>query len=69
MTGPTAQQTRAYKWLEEHLPPDGSVQLRDITSAYTAINLIGPRAQELLSELTDVSVTKQDFPLMTCKVR
>jgi len=67
MIGPTAQQTRSYVWLRDHLPQDGSVQLTDVTSMYTSVNVIGPRAQELLSELTDISLAKQDFYSMTYK--
>jgi pyruvate dehydrogenase phosphatase regulatory subunit len=68
MIGPTAQQTRSYAWIKDHLPEDGSVVLSDVTSMYTAINVIGPKAQELLSELTDAPLGKQDFHHMTCKV-
>ena len=68
MIGPTAQQTRAASWLKHHLPLDGSVQLSDVTSMYTSINVIGPRAQDLLSELTDAPLSKRDFMSMTCKV-
>ena len=68
MIGPTAQQTRAAAWLKHHLPLDGSVQMNDVTSMYTSINVIGPRAQDLLSELTDANLSKQDFLSMTCRV-
>ena len=51
-----------------HLPKDGSVQIRDVTSMYSAITLIGPHAQELLAEVTEASTTKSDFKFMTCKV-
>ena len=68
MIGPTAQQTRAYAWLRDHLPQGGAVQLSDVTSMYTAINVIGPKAQELLGELTDTPLSKQHFFSMTCKV-
>ena len=69
MIGPTAQQTRSFAWLKQHLPADGSVLLSDVTSMYTAINVIGPKAQELLAELTDTPLGKQDFLHMHCKVR
>ena len=69
LVGPTAQQTRSFDWLRDHLPTDGSVQLSDVTSMYTALDVIGPKAKELLSELTDTPLSKQDFPHMTCKVR
>ena len=68
MISPTAQQTRGFAWLKKHLPVDGSVQLSDVTSMYTAINVLGPRAQDLLSELTDAPLSKQDFFSMMCKV-
>ena len=68
MVGPTAQQTRSFAWLKDHLPKDGSVVLSDVTSMYTSLDVIGPKAQELLSELTDTPLNKQDFMHMTCKV-
>ena len=64
---PVVQQTRSMKWLSEHFPEDGSVLLSDITSLYAAINVVGPKAVELLSELTDESLSTHDFPQMTCK--
>ena len=42
--------------------------LSDVTSLYAAINVVGPKAVELLSELTDESLSTHDFPQMTCKV-
>ena len=68
MVCPTSQQTRAKVWLRQHLPPDGSVQLNDVTSMYTAINVIGPKAQELLGELTDTPLDTKTFNIMTMKV-
>src|SRR6218665_3399640 len=68
MIGPTAQQMRGFAWLKDHLPKNGTVQLNDVTSMYTAINVIGPKAQELLSELTDAPLGKRDFMHMTFQV-
>jgi pyruvate dehydrogenase phosphatase regulatory subunit len=64
---PVTQQTRNMKWLSEHFPEDGSVLMSDITSLYAAINVVGPKAVDLLSELTDESLSKADFPQFTCK--
>lgn len=69
MIAPTAQQTRCFSWLKDHLPKDGTVQLSDVTSMYTALNIIGPKAQELLSELTDTPLGKRDFMHMSCQAR
>lgn len=67
MFAPTSQQTRAYAWLSAHLTPDHSVLLSDVTSMYTSLNVIGPKAEGLLSELTETNMSKQEFHTMTCK--
>ena len=66
---PVTQQTRNMKWLSEHFPEDGSVLMSDITSLYAAINVVGPKAYELLSELTDESLSTHDFHPFVCKVK
>jgi pyruvate dehydrogenase phosphatase regulatory subunit len=55
------------KWLKSHVPEDGSVFLSDVTSLYTALNVIGPKAKYLLAELSDENFN--DFARMTCRVR
>ncbi|XP_064639761.1 pyruvate dehydrogenase phosphatase regulatory subunit, mitochondrial-like isoform X2 [Lineus longissimus] len=68
MIAPTTLQTRSFHWLQKHLPKkDRSVLLSDVTSMYTCLNVIGPKAQELLEELTDTSMEKSHFQSMTCK--
>lgn len=34
---------------------------------FTAINIIGPHAQQLLADVTDISTSRSDFRPMTCK--
>lgn len=68
LIAPTTQQTRCMFWLQKHLPKDGSVQVRDVTSMYSGLNLIGPHAQQLLSDVTEISTSKHDFKPMTCQV-
>ena len=66
LVSPTSQSTRNMKWLKSHVPEDGSVFLSDVTSLYTALNVIGPKAKYLLSELSDENFN--DFARMTCQV-
>jgi glycine cleavage system aminomethyltransferase T/glycine/D-amino acid oxidase-like deaminating enzyme len=40
-------------WIREHAPDDGSVSVRDVTSAYACIGIWGPAAREILAPLTD----------------
>ncbi|XP_033223647.1 pyruvate dehydrogenase phosphatase regulatory subunit, mitochondrial [Belonocnema kinseyi] len=67
MIAPTIQQTRCKTWLKRHLPSDGSVSFSDVTSAYTAICIIGPCSRSVLSELTDTDLNPKNFPFFTYK--
>lgn len=64
---PTIQQTRCQAWLKRNLQPNSPVLVTDITSLYTAICLMGPLAQSVLSDLTDSSVSYKEFPFFTYK--
>ena len=35
-------------WIRKHMPRNGSVAFKDVTSAYGVINLCGPRARDVL---------------------
>ncbi|XP_014478147.1 PREDICTED: pyruvate dehydrogenase phosphatase regulatory subunit, mitochondrial isoform X2 [Dinoponera quadriceps] len=67
MIAPTIQQTRCKYWIHRHLPSDGSVAVSDVTSAYTAICIMGPATRKLLTELTDIDLNPKNFPFFTFK--
>ena len=52
-------------WLTRNMPGDGSVQIRDLTSQYTAIGLWGPRARDVLAKVVDEDISNAAFPYMT----
>ncbi|HEY0389625.1 MAG TPA: FAD-dependent oxidoreductase [Gaiellales bacterium] len=54
-------------WVRKHLPPDGSVQLTDVTSAYACYGLWGPRARDILQPLTRTDISNQAFRYMTAR--
>ncbi|XP_041048628.1 pyruvate dehydrogenase phosphatase regulatory subunit, mitochondrial isoform X2 [Carcharodon carcharias] len=64
---PTDQQVHCWSWLKQHMPKDSQLQLEDVTWKYTALNLIGPRAMDVLSELSYVPMTPDHFPSLFCK--
>ncbi|GCB74537.1 hypothetical protein scyTo_0003628 [Scyliorhinus torazame] len=64
---PTDQQVHCWSWLKQHMPKDSQLQLEDVTWKYTALNLIGPRAMDVLSELSYVPMTSDHFPSLFCK--
>lgn len=67
MIAPTIQQTRCKTWIQRHLPKNGSINLSDVTSMYTAICIMGPFSRTLLSELTDTDLSPKNFPFFTYK--
>lgn len=68
MVSPTSQQTRVLDWLRDHLPKDESIQLADITSMYTVVNVIGPKAGALISELSQSDININIVQPFTYKV-
>lgn len=57
MVSPSSQQTRIYEWMSNNLVHDlASIKLSDQTSMYTVINVVGPKALMLMSELTNSNV-------------
>ncbi len=52
-----------YLW--KQLPRDGSVSLRNVTSAHGVLVLAGPRARDVLAKLTDADLSNAAFPWLT----
>jgi sarcosine dehydrogenase len=48
-------------WIREQSPTDGSVQIRDVTSARGVINLCGPLAREVLQAVCEDDVSNAAF--------
>jgi glycine cleavage system aminomethyltransferase T/glycine/D-amino acid oxidase-like deaminating enzyme len=55
------------KWLADHLPADGSVQVHDQSSAWCTLGVWGPRARDLLQSVTTDDVSDEGFPFATCR--
>jgi 4-methylaminobutanoate oxidase (formaldehyde-forming) len=53
--------------IERHLPPDGSVEIVEHTSAKAVLNVCGPRSRELLAQLTDAPLDNAHFPYMSAR--
>ena len=61
LTG-SAQATRDYTWIERHIDEDQHAALVDVTSAYSVLSLMGPRADALLQALGgDLAVAPLPF--------
>ncbi|HSO29854.1 MAG TPA: FAD-dependent oxidoreductase [Candidatus Sulfomarinibacteraceae bacterium] len=54
-------------WIRKHLPDDGSVRVRDVTSALACFGLWGPRARDILAPLTGDDVSNAAFPYLAAR--
>ncbi len=54
-------------WVGRHLPQDGSVTIREVTSAFSVINLVGPKARDVLAAVTLDDVSNAAFPHLTVR--
>ncbi|MGO2862441.1 MAG: FAD-dependent oxidoreductase, partial [Brevibacterium sp.] len=54
------------KWFADRLPDSGA-EIADLTSAYTTIGLWGPRARDILSQVTTADVSHEGFRFGTCR--
>ena len=55
------------KWFADRMPADGTAPVVDLTSAYTTIGLWGPRARDILGELTRDDISHEGFGFGTCR--
>jgi len=56
-----------FAWIRAHLPGDGSVAARDVTTELGCIGLWGPMAREILAEVSDDDVSNSAFPYMSSR--
>ena len=57
----TGFRTHDAAWISEHLPA-GDVRLTDITEDWGTLSLMGPRAREVLAQVTNADLTNPAFP-------
>jgi glycine cleavage system T protein len=55
-------------WMLRHLPDDGSVRIRDATSALACFGIWGPTARAILQPLTKDDLSNDRFPYLTAKM-
>jgi dimethylglycine oxidase len=58
---------RDVDWFEHHLPVDRSVQVRDITSGTCCIGLWGPRARDLVQQLSSADFSERGHGFFRAK--
>lgn len=64
MWGSSAAQIYHMRWFEQHLPADGSVQIRRFGQTLVGLALAGPKSRELLQQLVDCDVSNDALRFM-----
>ena len=58
----TGFRTHNFAWIAQNIPQGMDAQLTDITEEFGTLSVFGPRARDLISELTDDDVSHAGFP-------
>jgi len=59
--------SRDMGWIAKHMPADGTVTLREVTSAYAVLNVVGPASRDVLQALTDDDLSNAAFPYLSVR--
>jgi 4-methylaminobutanoate oxidase (formaldehyde-forming) len=52
-------------WLKRHIPSDAHTSITNITSAYSVLNIQGPKSRDLISRVTHADISNIAFPFLT----
>jgi 4-methylaminobutanoate oxidase (formaldehyde-forming) len=68
LTG-SSQATRDSDWIERHIRADEFAALVDVTSAFSIVSVMGPKAEALLARLSPHDLSKAGMPFSTtCEI-
>lgn len=54
-------------WIRRQLPDDGSATIREVTSAFAVLNIVGPRSRDILQAATDEDLSNKAFPYLSVR--
>lgn len=60
-----ASQTRDFNWIKKQVKKEAHFSITDVTSGYGVISLMGPRAREVLSMISNADFSNKAFPFGT----
>jgi 4-methylaminobutanoate oxidase (formaldehyde-forming) len=64
----SAQTTRDFAWIERHIDADERAALIDVTSAWSVVSVMGPKAEALLATLSPDDLSKPALPFATTRM-
>ena len=59
--------THDFNWIDRNIPDGLNAQLIDVSSAFSVLSLMGPRARDILEKVTRDDVSNDAFPFGTYK--
>ena len=60
-------ETRVLDWLVRHRRPDEDVRIENVSTAFGAVALQGPRSREVLARVTQAPLDNASFPWLTAR--
>jgi 4-methylaminobutanoate oxidase (formaldehyde-forming) len=57
--------TQVQAWLRRNTPPGAHASFTNITSAYSVLNIQGPKSREFLSQVTHADLSNESFPFLS----
>ena len=54
-------------WVRRHMPDDGSVQMIEVTSGKAVVNIVGPKAREVLAKASESDVSDSAIGFATAR--
>jgi 4-methylaminobutanoate oxidase (formaldehyde-forming) len=62
-----ASATRDFNWIQRHMGAEERAVLTDATSSLGVLGVMGPKARDLLSKLTDADLSNAAFPYLSAR--
>jgi sarcosine dehydrogenase len=59
--------THDFAWIARNIPEDADAHLLDVTTQFATLSLMGPRARDVLQQVTEDDVSNAAFPFGTAK--
>ncbi|EFW90172.1 sacrosine dehydrogenase/glycine cleavage T-protein [Haladaptatus paucihalophilus DX253] len=67
LTGGGSSGTTQGRWIRDHAPDDGTVEVIDRTSARCGLGVWGPNARKTLEGLVETDISHDAFPFFSCQ--
>lgn len=67
MISGTSLHTHDWAWLNDHLPDNGSVSIKNVTASLTCFGVWGPMARDMMAQLTDIDLSTVAMPFLSMR--